>query len=69
MRAWNLYLIKPNGKFINWKIAAVRYTAALFSWMPLGLGFTWILLNKQKLAWHDMISNTQIIYSKATKES
>lgn len=63
MRAWNLYLIKPDGKFIDWKIAAKRYCAALFSWAFLGLGFTWILLNKRKLAWHDILTNTQIIYS------
>ena len=63
MRAWNLYLIKPDGKFIDWKIAAIRYCAAIISWAAAGLGFTWILLNKKKLTWHDAISNTQIVYS------
>jgi len=63
MRAWNLYLIKPDGQFIDWKIAAKRYCASILSWAALGLGFTWILLNKEKLTWHDMLSNTQIIYS------
>lgn len=67
MRAWNLYLIKPDGKFIDWKIACTRYCAALFSWIPLGLGFTWILLNNNKRAWHDIISNTQIVYSPPQK--
>jgi len=59
MRAWNLYLIKPDGKFINWEIAA---------WTVGGLGFTWILLNKKNLAWHDILSNTQIIYSPPKKD-
>jgi len=67
MRAWNLYLIKPDGKFINWKIAAIRYFAAILSWTMAGLGFTWILLNNRKLAWHDMLSNTQIVYSPPKK--
>jgi uncharacterized RDD family membrane protein YckC len=62
MRAWNLYLIKPDGKFIDWKMAAKRYFAALFSWAALGLGFTWILLDKRKYAWHDILSNTRIVY-------
>ncbi|MFT5572459.1 MAG: putative RDD family membrane protein YckC [Cryomorphaceae bacterium] len=62
MRAWNLYLIKPDGKFIDWKIASKRYSAALLSWAALGLGFTWILLDKRKLAWHDILSNTRIVY-------
>jgi len=67
MRAWNLYLIKPDGKFIDWKIAAKRYVAAILSWAFFGLGFTWILLNKQKLTWHDFLSNTQIVYSAPKK--
>ena len=67
MRAWNLYLIKPDGKFIDWKIAAKRYCAALLSWAAFGLGFTWILLNKRKLTWHDILTNTQIVYSPPKK--
>ena len=62
MRAWNLYLIKPDGKFINWKIAFIRYCSALLSWAVVGLGFTWVLINRQKLAWHDILSNTQLVY-------
>ena len=67
MRAWNLYLIKPDGKFINWKIAAKRYCVALLSWAFFGLGFTWILLNRQKLTWHDIASNSQIVFSPPKK--
>lgn len=63
MRTWNLYLIKPDGKFIDWNTAAKRYLAAIVSWLALGLGFTWILVNKRKRAWHDILSNTQIVYS------
>lgn len=62
MKAWNLYLIKPDGKFIDWQLAAVRYALALVSWAAFGLGFTWVLLNKRKLTWHDMLSNTQIVH-------
>lgn len=62
MRAWNLYLIKPDGKFINWPIAAVRFISAIISWAAVGLGFTWILINRRKLAWHDIASGTQIVW-------
>lgn len=69
MRAWNLYLIKPDGKYVDWKIAFTRYLAAILSWAIAGLGFTWILLNNRKLAWHDSLSNTQIVYSPAKKSN
>lgn len=62
MRAWNLYLIKPDGKFIDWPTAAKRYLIALVSWAALGLGFTWILLNRDKLSWHDILTNTKIVH-------
>jgi len=64
MKAWNLYLIKPDGKFIDWKLARKRYLLALLSWLPLGLGYSWILLNRKQLTWHDMWTNTQIVKHK-----
>lgn len=66
MKAWNLYLIMPDGKFVNWQLAMKRGLMALLSWAPLGLGFTWILLNRQKLAWHDMLTNTRVVRHKPT---
>ena len=64
MKAWGLYLIKPDGKFIDWSTALKRYSAALLSWACLGLGFTWILLDARKRTWHDILTNTQIVKSK-----
>ena len=72
MKAWNLYLVKPDGKFIDWKMAFKRYLAALLSWACLGLGFTWSLLSSRNQTWHDMLTDTYIIKvkpkAKATKK-
>jgi len=68
MKAWNLYLVKPDGKFINWNTALKRYLAALVSWACLGLGFTWILLDHRNRSWHDILTNTQIVKSKQQAE-
>jgi len=65
MKAWSLYLIKPDGKFIGWGLAARRYVASLLSWAVFGLGFTWILLNRSQLAWHDSLTNTRIVKHKS----
>lgn len=77
MRAWHLYLIKPDGKFPGWPESAIRYVVAACSWglvplllwsagvqfwyLTIGLGFTWMLLNPARLAWHDILSGTRIV--------
>ena len=77
MRAWRLYLIKPDGKFPNWPQAALRYISAIGSWgfvplllwvggvkfwyLTIGLGFTWMLLTPARQSWHDILSNTRIV--------
>ena len=65
VRAWNLYLTKPDGKFIDWPLAAKRYGYALISWAALGLGFLWILFNPKRKAWHDLLTDTQIVFHKS----
>lgn len=64
MKAWSLYLVKPDGKFVDWPLAIKRCIFAALSWAALGLGFTWILLNRRRRAWHDILSNTQIVHHK-----
>lgn len=61
MKAWNLYLIKPDGKFIDWKTAFKRYLVSLLSIACFGLGFTWSLLDSRKRTWHDILTDTQIV--------
>lgn len=64
MKVWNLYLIKPDGKFIDWPTALKRYLAALISIAFFGLGFTWSLLDRRKRTWHDILTNTLIVKHK-----
>ncbi len=61
MRAWRLKVIRNDGQPLNFKDALLRYFAAILSWAALGLGFIWILFDKQGLAWHDRISNTRLV--------
>lgn len=62
MKAWNLYLVNPEGKFVSKKTALIRFLCAIISWVALGLGFIWILFSKRNHAWHDIWSNSQIVY-------
>lgn len=77
MKVWNLYLVDQHGKFIGWRQSVARYLAALLSWalvagvlqaadierwyLALGLGFTWSLVHKRNLTWHDLLTGTRIV--------
>jgi uncharacterized RDD family membrane protein YckC len=64
MKAWKLKLITSNHSSVSTisrKQAAKRFMSAILSWIILGIGFASILFSKQKLAWHDRLSNSHII--------
>jgi uncharacterized RDD family membrane protein YckC len=61
MRAWRLQLVTERGRGIGWARALVRFLAAILSWLCLGLGFLWILADRQGLAWHDRLSKTRLV--------
>lgn len=61
MRAWRLRLIQPDGRNITLPQAMLRFVAAFFSWLCLGLGFLWVLIDKDKCTWHDRLSGTRVV--------
>jgi len=61
MRAWRLQAIRSDGKPLTWRDALLRYFSALLSWAIAGLGFIWILVDHDKLAWHDRLSKTRLV--------
>lgn len=58
MRAWRLKVVNPDGTTVTWRRAVIRFFSALLSWIPLGLGYLWVLVDKEKRAWHDHLSDT-----------
>jgi uncharacterized RDD family membrane protein YckC len=61
MRAWCLQVVREDGGKFGWRDAALRFFSAMLSWLCLGLGFLWILIDKEKLAWHDRLSRTRVV--------
>ena len=61
MRAWKLKVVDENQGEINWQQAFFRFCHAIISWIPLGVGYLWMLIDKQKHTWHDRASRTYII--------
>lgn len=46
---------------ISFRSSVIRYLAYYASTLPLGLGFFWVLLNKRRQGWHDILAKTLVI--------
>ncbi|MBT8132273.1 MAG: RDD family protein [Gammaproteobacteria bacterium] len=57
MVAWRLRLRSDTGRLSLLRCLA-RALLAVFSWLPAGLGFLWILVDTRGRAWHDIASGT-----------
>ena len=57
MRVWRLQLRRINGSRLNWPTAMLRF--ALF--ITLGLSVLWCWTNPSRRAWHDRLSETEVL--------
>jgi uncharacterized RDD family membrane protein YckC len=60
MQSWRLRIETFDGRKPGIGAASLRFFAAILSWLPVGLGFWWQLLDRDRLAWHDRISGTRL---------
>jgi|TARA_R110002096_G_scaffold152824_19_gene316242 uncharacterized RDD family membrane protein YckC len=63
--AWKLRVVSDDGSPISWQQAALRYSSAWLSWGLFGLGLVWMLVNKDRLMWHDLISKTHLVWKQS----
>lgn len=61
MRAWRLKLLDRNGRPVTWRQSLLRYGAAWVSLLALGLGYLWVWIDRDGLAWHDRLSGTRLV--------
>ena len=61
MRAWHLRVQRFDGSPITLWQVLLRFLAAIPAWALLGLGYLWILVDKDKLALHDRFSESVIV--------
>lgn len=62
MRAWKLRIVADDRQPPGWGRGLLRFACALLSWMALGLGFLWVLVDRDRLAWHDRLSGTRLAH-------
>jgi uncharacterized RDD family membrane protein YckC len=63
LRAWKIRVLTFDMKPISWKQALLRFIAAILSWGFFGLGFLWILIDKNQRSWHDHLSKTALFFT------
>ena len=61
MAAWRIKAERDDGALLTWRDSAVRLAAAALSWLPAGLGFLWMLVDRDRKTWHDRLSHTRIV--------
>ncbi len=61
MRAWRLHLRREDGSPLRWPQASFRYALAWLSWLPLGAGVVWCLVDRRRQAAHDRIAGTEVV--------
>ena len=67
MLAWRLSIVTGSGYQMTFSQALLRYFGALIGVAALGLGYIWILIDAQKRAWPDLVSDTRILFTPKSK--
>ena len=60
MKAWRLQLVNLDDTPVDTGTAAKRFVFACVAAVPGGLGYLWLLWDKDQLSWHDRWSGTTI---------
>ncbi|MFN3581787.1 MAG: RDD family protein [Pseudomonas sp.] len=61
MQVWRIRVEQPGGFTITRKQALVRFAVAQLAWLCVGLGWLWMLWDKQSRTWQDIASGTQLV--------
>ena len=60
LRAWRMKLARHDGGAVTWALALRRFAWSWLSLLCLGLGFLWMIFDRDRLAWHDRLSETRL---------
>jgi uncharacterized RDD family membrane protein YckC len=61
MQVWGVRVQNADGSAISLWQALLRFVVSIASWLCLGMGFVWSLIDKRKRSWHDIYSETQLV--------
>ena len=61
MRAWRLRVVDERQRPLGFAGAIKRCLAGIPTWLPVGIGFLWMLVDPQQLTWQDRLSGSRVI--------
>nr|VFJ60659.1 MAG: Uncharacterized membrane protein YckC, RDD family [Candidatus Kentron sp. FM] len=65
MRTWRICLrSKPTGSGsgpVSWGRSGIRFLCAILSWSVFGAGFLWVIVDRERMSWHDRLSGTELV--------
>jgi len=61
MQVWGIRIQNADGSAVSVWQALLRFLVAIGSWLFLGLGFLWMLWDKQGRTWHDTYSDSHVV--------
>ena len=61
MQAWRIRVVQNDGTAITAVQSGIRFILAIISFLILGMGYLYILINPQKAAMHDKFSGTKVV--------
>lgn len=61
MQVWHIRVQNKNGVSISWMQALLRFLMGTVSWIALGLGHLWPLVDQEKRSWQCIFSETELV--------
>ncbi|HKX55819.1 MAG TPA: RDD family protein, partial [Xanthomonadales bacterium] len=67
MRAWKVRLLNcldnDRNPPLRWWQCGLRFIGAWLSLLPLGMGYGWMLIDREQRSWHDRLSHTRLVHT------
>ena len=61
MQAWRLRVDDIKGDRISYQQATMRFAGAWVSALSFGLGYLWVLFDRDRCSWHDRLSRSRVV--------